>query len=681
MAFLYPSFLWALAAVLVPVIIHLFNFRKYKKVYFSNVKFLRELQLESKSRSRLKELLILAARCLAVAALALAFARPFMPGEETAGVRKAGTVSIYLDNSFSMENLGRQGRLFDLARQRAKEIVKAEGGNTRFYILTNDFAGGEQRLRTQDNALTYLDELGISPTPRLLSSALGRQSAFLRNANVPASRVYVFSDAQKSTFDLDACAPDTASLYTLIPFVFNEVNNIYLDSCWFQSPVLQKGFRQRLFASVKNNGNSPIEAGSAKLYVDNKQVALSTFSVNAGATASLSFSFWQNSPGFSFGRVEIEDYPITFDDRLYFAYDARVDIRVTLINGTGQEPRNPFSALFSNDSIFSLRAFAEQGIDYGAFANSDVILLNQLTEISSGLLSELTKFAASGGCIVIIPDASPDQGFNQSLTALNLPVLGDKDTAAVNTASIDLSSGFFEGVFEKMEARVSLPQVNTHFSLGRRPGAALDRIMTLANGKDLLVSAPFQNATVFLFTSPLLGEHSNFSRHALFVPAMFRIALASISQPPAYYDLTGETVISVRADLKDVEQPPHIIGVGDPSDIIPEKRQSSNRMLLFPRGQLNKPGYYVLRHGNDSLMPLAFNYARVESDLRAYGVEELRQLISERGWKNVRLSPMGAETLQSALLAGDGDRQLWKLFILLALVFFLAEVLLLRFLK
>src|ERR1700745_1818876 len=104
MSFLYPQFLWALSLLSLPVIIHLFNFRRYKKVYFTNVKFLREIQEETKSSSRLKELLILAMRCLAIACLVLAFAQPFIPGGLNTAKRGNTAVSIYIDNSFSMEN-------------------------------------------------------------------------------------------------------------------------------------------------------------------------------------------------------------------------------------------------------------------------------------------------------------------------------------------------------------------------------------------------------------------------------------------------------------------------------------------------------------------------------------------------------------------------------------------------
>src|SRR3954468_9797392 len=163
MMFVYPLFLWALAAITIPIIIHLFNFRRYKKVYFTNVKFLKELQQESKSKSRLKELLILAARCLAIACLVLAFCQPFIPGTDS-GIINTGAkaISLYIDNSFSMENVNKQGPLLEIAKSRAKEVIKAFGVADRFQVITNDFEGKHQRFQTKEDALSAVDEIKIS---------------------------------------------------------------------------------------------------------------------------------------------------------------------------------------------------------------------------------------------------------------------------------------------------------------------------------------------------------------------------------------------------------------------------------------------------------------------------------------------------------------------------------------
>jgi hypothetical protein len=79
MIFLYPSVLFFLLALAIPIIIHLFNFRRYKKIYFSNVAFLKNIQTESEKKSKLKHLLVLLSRLLAFAALIVAFSQPYIP--------------------------------------------------------------------------------------------------------------------------------------------------------------------------------------------------------------------------------------------------------------------------------------------------------------------------------------------------------------------------------------------------------------------------------------------------------------------------------------------------------------------------------------------------------------------------------------------------------------------------
>src|SRR3954462_8918804 len=111
MYFLYPAFLFALLSLAIPVVIHLFNFRKYKKVNFSNVQFLKEIQEQQSSRRNLKERLILASRLLALVFLILAFARPFIPGQNAATSGRQNVVSVFVDNSYSMQTLNREGAL------------------------------------------------------------------------------------------------------------------------------------------------------------------------------------------------------------------------------------------------------------------------------------------------------------------------------------------------------------------------------------------------------------------------------------------------------------------------------------------------------------------------------------------------------------------------------------------
>ncbi len=682
MTFVYPLFLWALTAVAVPVIIHLFNFRKYKKVYFTNVRFLKELKQESKSKSRLRELLILITRCLTLICLVLAFAQPVIPGKNAVSKDLTGKVhSLYIDNSFSMDNVGRQGPALALARTRARQVVSALGNNHRFQVLTNDFEGRHQRLNAPENAALLIDEIKISPAQQQLGDVLKRQTGFLAGTQAAARDLFVFSDLQKSTFNLEALKSDTSLHITIVPQVSKKINNVYLDSCWFESPLQQKGSIQKLHARVRNKSDDVIEAGSAKLMINQQQVAIASYSLQAGASRDVVFTFECRQDGFNYGSVKIEDFPVTFDDELFFAFNARVNIPVCLINGK-QADGAIFSSLFA-DSLFTFVSFSEQTIDYAAFKTSDVILLNQVSELSSGLLAEIQKFSKRGGAVVIIPPPDiPAEKYNPGLANLGLPVFGAADTSLTRTDKIEAGSGFYAGVFEKQDKNVNLPLVNKHFRLQRSARDNFETVLRLENGHDLFGFSRLNNATVYLFAGALDGKSGNFSKHAIFVPTFYKIAFGSQSQVPPSYEVSDNVVIALKNDNAGAEEPPHIVSLADAkTDVIPEMRVVENRLMLYTRNQIQIPGFYEIRRNKISLMPLAFNYARAESDLACYTEEELRKYISDNGLKHVSVISGEENSITADVLQLSEGKKLWKLFIILTLIFITIEVALLRLLR
>ena len=109
MKFVHPGFLWALFALAIPIIIHLFNFRRYKVIYFSSLKFIKHVDQQTRSTQKLKHLLILALRLLAITALVLAFAQPYFPVERSGNGGGKPVLAIYIDNSFSMTAKGTEG--------------------------------------------------------------------------------------------------------------------------------------------------------------------------------------------------------------------------------------------------------------------------------------------------------------------------------------------------------------------------------------------------------------------------------------------------------------------------------------------------------------------------------------------------------------------------------------------
>ena len=683
MMFVYPAFLWALAAVSIPIIIHLFNFRRYKKVYFTNVKFLKEIQHQSKSKSRLREILVLLARCLAICCLVLAFSQPIIKDKKTVILNSgAKAISIYLDNSFSMENVNKQGPLLEVAKTKAKEIVKAFSNRDKFQIITNDFEGRHQRFNSKEDVLNIIDEIKISSSVRFFSEVFKRQSEFLKSSNLINKNIFAISDAQKATFNLNEINNDTTVKVVLVPLKANETNNLYIDSCWFESPLQQKGFIQKLHAKIINNGNANVEIGSAKLYLNKQQIAISSFSVEANSTSEIKFTFDCKQEGINYGSIKIEDYPITFDDELFFAFNSKVNISICVINGKDQNSENSITNLLKSDSLFKSTIFSEQAIDFSVFKTSDVIFLNQLTDLSSGLVTELLKVSEVGGSIVFIPSQNLSLiNFNQSLSAFNLPNLTTSDSSSLKVDKIESTSAFYSGVFEKINDRMNLPTITKHFKLQTYSKMDFEGILTLQNSDVFFGESKKNNATVYLITSPLNEKCTNFSKHALFVPTMYQICFNSVKALPLFYNVSSNVLITIKNDITLKDQPVHIKQVSGDFDIIPESRLINNALALFPHNQINIPGFFEVLRNNSLLIPLAFNYSRKESDLNCLDNEQLTKIINDETFTNINIMENTANELTSFIQQGTEGKRLWKLFIILTLLFIAAEVAILRILK
>ncbi|MFM7765986.1 MAG: BatA domain-containing protein, partial [Sphingomonadales bacterium] len=194
MSFLYPVFLSALLLLLIPLLVHLFRFRKHREIRFTRVRLLKEVDIETKNQNRLKHLITLACRMLAIAGMVLAFAIPTCQKQNNQGTGKT-RVSIFIDNSYSMDN-GRDGQiLLETAKQRAREIVKSYGNNGEFQIRSQQSAGAHLRFVSAAEAVSYIDALKIQSGSVLLSSLLTEMSDDLKQEG-NSHAAFIISDFQ-----------------------------------------------------------------------------------------------------------------------------------------------------------------------------------------------------------------------------------------------------------------------------------------------------------------------------------------------------------------------------------------------------------------------------------------------------------------------------------------------------
>ncbi|HYQ56250.1 MAG TPA: BatA domain-containing protein, partial [Draconibacterium sp.] len=279
MKFLYPTFLFALLAVAIPILIHLFSFKRYKTVYFSNVSFLKDIKKESQKKSRLKQLLLLAARILTIIFLVFAFAQPFIPTNNDAQKQNKQLVAVYIDNSFSMNALSEQGQLLEVARNKALEICMAYPPGTKFRLFTNDLDPKQQHIFNKEQFIQQVSTIQASPTVVPLSIIYNRFASEI-NDNESDKNLYFISDFQRSITDIDNFSDNEIFSYYL-PLVPNEVANLYIDSCWVEYPAHRLGQEENMFVRIRNSSNQNYQNLPLKLFLNDSIKSITNFSVEA----------------------------------------------------------------------------------------------------------------------------------------------------------------------------------------------------------------------------------------------------------------------------------------------------------------------------------------------------------------------------------------------------------------
>lgn len=668
--FIHPAFLWGLVAVLIPVAVHLFNFRRYRTVYFSNVDRLSELHNEQRRRSEVRRWLVLAARVLAIVFLVLAFAHPVIP---TAGSRQqvsgSTAVSVYIDNSFSMESASTDGSLLDLARRKGREVVEAHGRGARYQLLTADLAGHEMRWLSSDEMLEALDAIEPSPAAPLMSTVAARQAAFLRQSGAAAPYAYLVSDFQQSTADLDALPSDSIVSFTLVPLAGVESDNIYIDTVTLDAPAYFIGGSVSATVTLRNSGGRTAEKVPVKLYVDGRERAVTTLDIEADAPATATLHFTLDHAGWLDGTVTVEDYPVTFDDSYYFTLLAGEPVGVLEVDG--DRPNGSLDKLFSHDSAVHYRS---QRHLPPMLTDWSFIVLNEVGALSSGEVQQLTEWVDEGGSLLVVPPAGGAEGLNTLLTALQAPTLGSWKRHMVRAATIDYDNSLYRGVFAGKTDEMEMPTVQGRYTPSGRQ-AVRQPVITLADGSDMLTVTPAGNGRLYLFTLPLTAEWTDFTAQALFVPTIYNMALYSRPLPPSSHTLGDPAPVTLQGTYDLDRQMPHLTGPG--TDGIPDLRRVGNRQVLIPHDELTAAGIYRLEGADRSSDEhLAFNYPRRESEMRYFTRDAVARAVAGRAeYSVVRHS---AKPLDDELRERNGGHPLWRLCLLAALLMLAAETALLK---
>lgn len=675
MQFLFPTFLFALAALAIPIIIHLFYFRRFKKVYFTNVRFLREVKEETSARSKLRNLLVLLARMLAVAALVFAFAQPFIPQDTDVKIG-AKAVSIFVDNSFSMSALSSDVPLMEKGKQRAREIVEAYAATDRFQILTNDFEGRHQRLVSKEDALSLIDEIKISPAVRILSEVVARQKQALASGAEDIETAYLISDFQKNVTNL-ANYPDTFPEINLVPLQSVQERNLAIDTAWFEAPVQMIGQTNTLIVKVRNYSNQAAENIRLAIKYDGQSKPAGTMSIPAGATATDTVRMTILRTGWHEAELSITDYPIQFDDNYFFSFYVAEQVNVLVINE--DTPNRYLDAAFAGIPYFKAVNLPSRSLEFSQFPNYQLIVLHELRDISSGLAAELNRFARSGGNVLVFPSRNAGvPGYNSFLQGFGANALQIFEEAPRNVGSVNTEEFVFRDVFDNKSANMKLPVTQGNFRTDRSNARTEEILVTYRDGSPFLSKYRADQGHLYFCTAPLDENYNDLVRNGeVFIPMLYKTAISSARNREIAYTIGRAEVIETDHKITGTQI---VYKLRGPSgEFIPEQRIVGSRLYVTLTNQIIQAGFYDLFLDTDNVLAkFAFNFDRKESDLACYLPEELQTFVGD----NINVLAVKDEAVLTAKIEERSQGlSLWRLFVILALVFLAAEVALLRFWK
>ncbi len=649
MQFKHPEILYFLFALIIPILVHLFQLQKFKKVVFTNVAFLKKIDLQTRKSSRLKKWLILATRMLLFTGIIFAFSQPYFSAKNSA--QKIHN-SIYLDNSISLNSIGEKGKLLQVS---AQEIIENISDEHSYSLLTNsDFY---KNLTASDlkNVLKKVDFTSKSLSP---SEILLKISSQKNNKTNDLDNIILISDFQNITENKNKEFTNVTTPISLIKTRPALKNNISIDSI-FVSNKNERDFT--LNVVLKNQGptktNIPIS-----VFNDSELVSKRSFSIQKDATKIIDFDI-QNQSLFK-GHLKIQNNDVfLFDNDFFFTINFNEKINVLSIGKSSNYLANIFT---ENEFVFS--HISDTKINYNILPKQQLILLNEMDNIPNALSNALAEFLNKGGSLVVIPSINTSvSSYNTFFSKINLGRIARNQQDSLKITKIHYDNPLFKNVFTKKVQNFQFPNVTKSFK-NTFNGVPL---LSFENTTSFLSKLSVGNGKFYWFAGAITSPNSNFTGSPLIVPTLYNIGQNSLQISKPYYTLHKRNVIELNTTIgKD-----QVVSIQDSNNsFIPLQQNSQNKISITTTDKPDVKGFYQIV-SKDTLQTISYNNPSVESIVNYLDIQQLAA-------QNSNISAYDAIPSYFEDANEKNEVQwLWKLFLALAIVSLLLEILILKFFK
>lgn len=664
MQFVYPQFLYALGFIAVPIVIHLFNLVKPKVVVFSSIQFLKEVELKSSRKVKLKHFLILFSRIFFITALVFLFAQPIIPSPDSSDKNNSNHVSIYLDNSLSMSANFMDEQKMTYAINELNTILDKYPRGSKFQLIDNEFSPSSLFYFKKDKIKDMLTEVDLTTKVKSANEIYKRQQSLKKKNNIEDLDVIWISDFQKEIFnDLDLIEKDSSITHYMFKVGDSNQSNVFVDSVYLVNPFIKKDENTELRIVLKNSTNIDVSNLNVKIIVGENELANNSISINGNSKEEIEINFVLTNEGESRLLIEITNDDIEFDNEFYIRLNVENQLNILTITDSST---SLVAKVFDNEDMFKSDVVNSGAIDFNDLSKYDLIVLDHLYSIKKSLKVQLSEIS-SNTSIVVVPKREMDLNSYQSLfEKLNCAVIikNNKDKSIL--AAPDFKNPFFKGVFEKEDSKINMPEITSVLSLF----SASNNILKSQSGEVSLAEYS-SNGKVYVFGTSLNQPQSTFLRHSLIVPLFYKMAMNSSSKNSNLYT-------TISGNLDNITISDTIKGAYSLSNnnfkFVPDQKIVNNKLSLNLSDADVDEGFYKLMKKDIHLQSIALNIAKEESNLSALTDEDIDFL-------NDANRADSSSSLSEQFEKMSVGVSLWRYFLYLALLFLMVEILLIRFYK
>ncbi len=647
MQFKYPELLYALFLLIIPVFIHLFQLRKFEKTAFTNVKFLKKIELQTRKSAKLKKFVLLITRLLLFTFLILAFAQPFF--SKSKDNKKQQTI-VYLDNSLSMQ--AKQNTV-SLLQNNIQSLLKNINNNKSISVLTNDAYFENLTGKDLKNKL-----LSIKTTPKTfnLKQILQQTNSKFKNKNT--GNLILISDFENlGNFELDS-----TKNYFFVQTLPEKKANISVDTIYVTQHEAQK---ITLKVGLKNYGNA-INNLAVSIY--NKDILLGKSNVSLKSNAYEEISFTVAFTDNFNGKIVLEESFLPFDNTLFFSLNKPKKIQVLAIG-----KNNSFLTKIYTKNEFNFINNTLKQVDYNIISKQDLIILNELDEIPNSLQKILSDFKKNGGSLVIIPSENIKMdSYNSFFKLLNIGNITTKKEQKLSVTKIEFAHPILKNVFEKKIKNFQYPRVNSFYETNLKQASS---ILKFENSTSFINQISTKKGKIYWLSAAINTKNSNFINSPLIVPIFYNFGQQSYALKKLYYTIGKENVFDVDIALNK-DEVLQMEAISDKTNnFIPLQQIQNLKTRITTKENPLLSGIYHIKNKITVIEDVAYNYDRTESNI-AYA--DVKNSIANK--KNATFSTTISNALTS-VTEQNKTNIYWRFCILMAVLFLLLEISILKFWK